>query len=41
VAYISSRKLYVTDVEVISSLRVGGLGWRVRKNGNVSFGRMR
>ncbi len=36
IAYFSSGKLYVNDVQVLSSLRVGGYAW-VPESGNLNF----
>jgi len=36
IAYFSSGKLYVIDVQVLSSLRIGGYAW-VPENGNLNF----
>jgi hypothetical protein len=36
IAYFSSGKLYVNDVQVLSSLRIGGYAW-VPENGNLNF----
>jgi hypothetical protein len=36
VAYFSSGKLYVNDVQVLSSLRIGGYAW-VPESGNLNF----
>ena len=37
VAYISNRKLYITDSEVINSLKLGQYAWIPRDNGNLSL----
>ena len=37
VAYLSNRKLYVTDGEYINSLRLGNYAFIPRANGNLSF----
>jgi hypothetical protein len=36
IAYFSSGKLYVNDVQVLSSLRIGGYSW-VPESGNLNF----
>jgi hypothetical protein len=36
IAYFSSGKLYVNDVQVLSSLRIGGYAW-VPESGNLNF----
>ncbi len=40
VAYISDRKLYITDAHLLNSLRVGNFAWVPRSNGNLSLVRM-
>lgn len=37
VAYLSNKKLYVTDGHFINSLRVGSFAWVPRANGNLSL----
>ena len=37
VAYISNRRLYITDAEVITSLTIGNFAFLPRNNGNLSF----
>ena len=37
VAYFSNRKLYVTDTEILHSLRLGNFSFMPRANGNLSF----
>ena len=37
VAYISNKKLYVTDAEILASLRIGNFAFYPRANGNLSF----
>ena len=37
VAYFSNRKLYVTDTEILHSLRLGRFAFMPRANGNLSF----
>jgi hypothetical protein len=37
VAYISNKKLYITDAEVLTSIRVGNFAFIPRANGNLSF----
>lgn len=37
VAYFSNQKLYITDAEVIKSLRIGNFAFIPRANGNLSF----
>lgn len=41
VAYLSNNKLYVTDGEFINSLIVGLFGFKPRKNGSLSFGKIK
>ena len=41
VSYISDRKYYVTDMEVTNSLQINNFAWMPRKNGNVSFRKVR
>lgn len=41
VAYFSNRKLYVTDGEYTNSLTVGNFAFIPRKNGNLSFTKVR
>ncbi len=37
VAYFSNNKLYVTDIHVLTSLRIGNFAFFPRSNGNLSF----
>ena len=37
VAYLTNKKLYVTDGHFIHSLRIGSFEWRPRANGNLSL----
>lgn len=37
VAYFSNRKLYVTDAEILHSLKLGNFAFMPRANGNLSF----
>ncbi|MGL5382484.1 MAG: phage tail protein [Culicoidibacterales bacterium] len=37
VAYMSNSKLYITDAEILSSLRIGNYAYTPRSNGNLSF----
>ncbi len=37
VAYFSNQKLYITDVEILASLRIGNFAFIPRDNGNLSF----
>ena len=37
VAYFSNQKLYITDVEILASLRLGNFAYFPRSNGNLSF----
>ena len=37
VAYISNHKLYITDAEILSSMRIGNYGFIPRENGNLSL----
>lgn len=37
VAYISDKKLYITDAEVLTSIRIGNFAFIPRANGNLSF----
>ena len=39
VAYFSNRKLYVTDAEILHSLKLGSFAFMPRANGNLSFKR--
>lgn len=41
VAYISNRRLYITDAEVIASLTIGNFAFLPRNNGNLSFRKIR
>lgn len=41
VAYISNRRMYITDVEVTSSLTIGNFAFIPRNNGNLSFKKVR
>ena len=41
VAYISNRRLYITDAEVITSLTIGNFAFLPRNNGNLSFRKIR
>ena len=41
VAYLSNNKLYVTDGEFIKSLTVGHFGYKPRKNGSLTFGKIK
>lgn len=37
VAYFSNQKLYITDAEILASLRIGNFAFIPRANGNLSF----
>lgn len=37
VAYFSNQKLYITDAEILASLRIGNFAFTPRANGNLSF----
>lgn len=37
VAYLSNRKLYVTDTQILHSLQLGSFAFMPRSNGNLSF----
>lgn len=37
VAYVSNNKLYITDAEILASLRIGNFAFIPRANGNLSF----
>lgn len=37
VAYFSNQKLYITDAEILASLKIGNFGFIPRANGNLSF----
>lgn len=37
VAYFSNRKLYVTDSEILNSMKIGNYAFMPRANGNLSF----
>lgn len=37
VAYFSNQKLYITDAEILVSLRIGNFAYFPRSNGNLSF----
>ena len=37
VAYISNRKLYITDSHFLHSLQIGSFAFIPRANGNLSF----
>lgn len=37
VAYMSNNKLYITDAEILTSLRIGNYSFIPRANGNLSF----
>ncbi len=37
VAYFSNQKLYITDAEILASLRIGNFAFTPRENGNLSF----
>ena len=41
VAYLSNRKLYVTDGEFLNSLQIGNFGFMPRNNGHLSFVKVR
>lgn len=41
VAYISNRRMYITDVEVINSLIIGNFAFLPRNNGNLTFRKVR
>ena len=41
VAYVSNNKLYITDAEILSSLIIGKFGFFPRKNGSLSFRKVR
>ena len=40
VAYVSERKMYITDGHFLNSLRIGGFAFIPRANGNLSFVRV-
>ena len=37
VAYLSNRKLYITDAQILHSLQLGSFAFMPRANGNLSF----
>lgn len=37
VAYFNNKKLYITDAEILASLRIGNFAFMPRDNGNLSF----
>ena len=37
VAYFNNQKLYITDAEILASLRIGNFAFMPRDNGNLSF----
>ncbi len=41
VTYLNNNKLYVTNGEFIESLAVGNFGFKPKKNGSLSFGKIR
>ena len=41
VAYISNRRMYINDAEILSSLVLGNFAFTPRTNGNLSFGKVR
>lgn len=41
VAYISNRKMYIRDAEILSSLAIGKFAFIPRNNGNLSFKKMK
>lgn len=41
VAYISNRRMYINDAEILSSLVLGKFSFTPRTNGNLSFGKVR
>ena len=41
VAYISNRRMYITDAEILKSLSIGNFAFTPRENGNLSFGKVR
>ena len=41
VAYISNRRMYITDTEILNSLSIGNFAFKPRENGNLSFGKVR
>lgn len=41
VAYISNKKLYITNAEVTESLTIGDFGFTQESNGSLTFGRIR
>ena len=41
VAYISNRRMYINDAEILSSLMLGNFAFTPRENGNLSFGKVR
>lgn len=40
VAYLSNNKLYITNAEILTSLRLGNFGFTPRNNGSLSFGKV-
>lgn len=40
VAYLSNNKLYVTDSEILNSLKIGKFAFTPRANGSLSFGKV-
>lgn len=40
VAYFSNHKLYITNAEVLHSLKIGNFAYTPRDNGNLSFGKI-
>lgn len=41
VAYLSDNKLYITDAEILTSIIIGNFAFKPRKNGNLSFLKVR
>ena len=41
VAYISNRRMYINDAEILSSFILGNFAFSPRENGNLSFGKVR
>lgn len=40
IAYLSNNKLYITNAEILTSLRLGNFGFTPRTNGSLSFGKV-
>lgn len=40
VAYFTNNKFYITDIEVIQSIKIGNFAFTPRSNGNLSFGKI-